>query len=125
MVGENLGVATMGSLILSHKPEDFETGRSVLTTVSIVSRSPNSKNVAHVGPHKTHNYECSGFVRNLGSQPWVSRFYYINPEDFGTGKSVLTTQSIGFHSQNSKNAPNFGPPTTHNYECSWWVKFGM
>ena len=34
MVGEKFWVATMGPSILSHEPEDFGTGRSVLTTIS-------------------------------------------------------------------------------------------
>ena len=71
MVGENLGVATMSSLILFNKPEDFGTGKSVFTTRSIDFDSPNSKNVANVDPHKTHNSEFSWLVRNSALQPWV------------------------------------------------------
>ena len=71
MVGENLGVATMGPLILSHKPEDFGTGKSVFATLSIDFDSPNSKSVANADPRKTHNYEFSWLVRNSALQPWV------------------------------------------------------
>jgi len=71
VVDEKCGVATMGSLILLHKPEDFGTGKSVVTTRYVVLHLPNSKNVANVGPHKTHNYEFSWLVRSVGLQPWV------------------------------------------------------
>ena len=85
MVGEKFGVATMGSSILLYKAEDFGTGESVLTTMSIVLHSPNSKNVANVDPHKTHNYEFSWLVRSFGLQPWAPRFYHTNPKILGRG----------------------------------------
>ena len=44
MVGEKFGVATMGSSILSHEPEDFGTGRSVLTTISSLFVSSTATN---------------------------------------------------------------------------------
>ena len=46
-------------------------------------------------------------------------------EDFGTGESVLTTTLSVPHSPNSKNVANADPHKTHNYECSWLVKFTM
>ena len=46
-------------------------------------------------------------------------------KDFGTRNPVFTTRSFGFHSQNSKNVPNFDPHKTQNYELSWFVKFTM
>ena len=46
-------------------------------------------------------------------------------KDFWTRSPVFTTRSFGFHSQNSKNVPNFDPRRTHNYEFAWLVKFTM
>ena len=54
-----------------------------------------------------------------------SSILFNKTEDFGTGNSAFTTLSIVFHSQSSKNVPNFDPRKTHNYECSWLVKFTM
>ena len=89
MVGEKCGVATMGSLILLHKPEDFGTGKSAFTTRSIDSDPPESKNVADADPSKTHNYECAWLLRNLMLQPWACRFYLIKPKIFGQGAPCL------------------------------------
>ena len=44
MVGEKFGVATMGPSILSHEPEDFGAGRSVLTTISSLFVSSTATN---------------------------------------------------------------------------------
>ena len=46
-------------------------------------------------------------------------------KDFWTRSPVFTTRSFGFHSQNSKNVPNFDTHKTQNYELSWFVKFTM
>ena len=89
MVGEKCGVAAMGSLSLLHKPKDFGTGESVFTTLSIDFDPPNSKNVANADPRKTHNYECAWLFRNLMLQPWVPRFYSINPKILGRGTPRL------------------------------------
>ena len=63
MFCENFGVATRGSWILFYKPEDFGTGESVFTTLSIVFYSQNSKIVPNFDPHTTHNYELSWLVK--------------------------------------------------------------
>ena len=89
MVGDKCGVATMGSLILLHKPEDFGTGKSAFTTRSIDSDAPESKIAADADPHKTHNYECAWLLRNVMLQPWVCRFYLIKPKILGQGTPRL------------------------------------
>ena len=62
MVGEKFGVATMGSLILFNKPEDFGTGNPAFTTLSIAFHSQNCKNVPNFDPRRTHIYELSWLV---------------------------------------------------------------
>ena len=89
MVGNKCGVATMGSFILLHKPEDFGTGKFAFTTRSIDFDPPESKNVADADPSKTHNYECAWLLRNLMLQPWVCRFYLIKPKILGQGTPCL------------------------------------
>lgn len=54
-----------------------------------------------------------------------SSILFNKPEDFGTRNSAFTTLYIVFHSQSSKNVPNFDPRRTHNYEFAWLVKFTM
>ena len=71
MVGNKCGVATMGSLILLHKPEDLGTGKPAFTMLSIDFDSPKSKIVASARPRKTQNSEFSWLVTSVGLQPWV------------------------------------------------------
>ena len=125
MVGEKCGVATMGSLILLHKPEDFGTGKSVFTTLSIDFDSPNSKIVANADPRKTHNYECAWLLRNLMLQPWVRRFYSINPKILGQGTPCLQRDLLVSTHRIPKMFQTSTPHKTQNYELSWFAKFTM